>query len=186
MRIIAGKHRGRTIAMKEGKDIRPTSSMARESIFNILMHGQFSGEDSPLIDCHVVDLFCGTGALGFEALSRGAKKVTFIDQNQDSLNLVRTTASAFGEMAHCRFVRSDSTSLPLAYDPCSLAFLDPPYNSGLAPIALQSLKKQEWLSPKAVCVVEVSSKEPWPVVEGFEVVMERLYGNAKIVLLRIL
>src|SRR5438876_409927 len=104
MRIIAGKHRGRRIEMKEGKDIRPTSSRARESLFNILSHGQFGGEEnSPFINRRVVDLFCGSGALGLEALSRSAAHVTFVDQSQDSLNLVRTTADNMGELKNIRF-----------------------------------------------------------------------------------
>lgn len=185
MKIISGKHRGRNIAMKQGKDIRPTTGRTRESIFNILSHGQFgTAETSPIFGRHVVDLFCGSGALGLEALSRGAQKVTFIDQSQDSLNLARDSAKAFGETGNCRFIRSDSTVLPTAHDACALAFLDPPYNSGLAPKALASLAAQGWLAPDAVCMVEISAKETLAPPPRFSLIMDRVYGNSKIVLLR--
>src|SRR5689334_11811640 len=96
--IIAGKHRGRRIETKPDKTVRPTSGKTRGAVFNILMHGQFSGEeDSPIIGKCVIDLFCGTGALGLEALSRGAEHVIFVDGSADSLNLARTNITRFKE-----------------------------------------------------------------------------------------
>lgn len=181
LRIIAGKHRGRKIFMKEGKDIRPTGSRAREGIFNILLHGRFSGVDnSPLVDKRVVDLFCGSGALGLEALSRGAAHVTFVDQSSESIALVKQNAEHFGETPNVKFVRSDSSSLPPAPQKFSLAFMDPPYKTELATKALESLHKNKWLEDDAVVVVEVSKTQEITPPEGYDVFDMRDYGNNRI------
>ncbi|HEU5047739.1 MAG TPA: 16S rRNA (guanine(966)-N(2))-methyltransferase RsmD [Rickettsiales bacterium] len=185
LKIIAGKYRGKRIEIKENAKIRPTGSKARGAIFNILMHGQFGASGhSPLIGKPVLDLFCGTGALGLEALSRGASHVTFVDESQASLSLARTNVQHLGEEENARFVRSDSSSLPKSYKTHSLAFLDPPYNSGLAPKSLKSLHMQGWLEPDAVIVAELAHKETLEPPEHFTVFDERHYGNTKIVFLR--
>lgn len=185
MRIIAGKHRGRRIAMKDDSDIRPTSSRTREAVFNILTHGSFGRDgESPLIGKRVVDIFCGTGGLGLEALSRGASHVTFIDRNSQSLALARENTEHFKETANATFIRSDSTQLPPATFPCTVAFADPPYDQGQAVPALKSLKSQGWLEPNALIVLEVSAKELVTVPEGFEQMDERTYGNSKILILK--
>lgn len=185
MRIIAGKHRGRRIAMKDDSNIRPTSSRTREAVFNILTHGSFGRDgESPLIGKRVVDIFCGTGGLGLEALSRGASHVTFIDRNPQSLALARENAAHFKETENCSFVRSDSTQLPPATFPCTVAFADPPYNGGMAAPALKSLKAAGWLEPNAIVILEVSGKELVHIPEGYEQIDERRYGNSKILILR--
>lgn len=185
MRIIAGKHRGRRINMPDGNDIRPTSSRAREAIFNILTHGSFGRDgDSPLIDKYVVDIFCGSGGLGLEALSRGAKHVTFVDRNPQSLALARQNVEHFKEMENVQFVRSDSVQLPPAPRPCTLAFADPPYNKGMAEPALKSLKTQGWLEPKAIVVLEISVHEMMFPPTGFTLLDERRYGSSKFLILR--
>lgn len=185
LRIIAGKHRGRKIEIKENGKIRPTGSRTRESIFNILMHGEFGVPgQSPLVERKVVDIFCGTGALGLEALSRGAGHVTFIDQSADSISLARMNALRMGEEGNVQFIRSDSTQLPPAREPCALAFLDPPYGSGLAPKALASLARQGWLEKGGVAVVEMSSRDELTPPEGYSFHDERKYGNTKIMFLR--
>jgi 16S rRNA (guanine966-N2)-methyltransferase len=185
LRIIAGKHRGRKIETKENSRIRPTSGMARGAIFNILMHG-VSGPngESPLVDGRVVDLFCGTGALGLEALSRGAAHVTFIDQSAESMSLARANAASMGEKETVQFLRSDSTSLPPTTKPCNLAFLDPPYGSGLALKSLASLDRQGWLLPDAVVVVEMDAKEAFTAPEPYTLFDERKYSNTKIAFVR--
>lgn len=184
LKIIAGKYRGKRIEIKENTKIRPTGSKARGAIFNILMHGQFGANGhSPLIDKSVVDLYCGTGALGLEALSRGAAHVTFVDGASDSLSLARTNVQRISEEANTRFVRSDSSSLPKAPRTHSLAFLDPPYNSGLAGKSLKSLDAQGWLENGAIIVVELSHKEILEAPEHFTLFDERQYGNTKIVFL---
>jgi 16S rRNA (guanine966-N2)-methyltransferase len=181
LRIIAGKHRGRKIFMKEGKDIRPTGSRAREGIFNILLHGRFAGLDnSPIVDKKVVDLFCGSGALGLEALSRGAAHVTFVDQSGESIALVKHNVEHFGEMGNAKFVRSDSANLPPSTHKFTLAFMDPPYKSALAIKALESLHKNKWLEPDAVVVVEVSKTEEILPPSMYDVFDMRDYGNNRI------
>lgn len=185
MRIISGKHRGRRIAMHDDADIRPTSGRTREAIFNILTHGSFGREgESPLIDKRVVDIFCGTGGLGLEALSRGAKHVTFIDRNSQSLALVRENVANFKEEDATHFLRNDSTQLPPATFPCTVAFADPPYNKGQAAPALKSLKEQGWLEDNALVVLELSTHELLHIPEGFELMDERKYGNSKVLILR--
>src|SRR5215472_13847040 len=106
LKIIAGKHRGKNIQTKKNSTIRPTGARTREAVFNILMHGQFGGhEHSPLIDKSVIDLFCGTGALGLEALSRGAKHVTFVDEAAESLSLANANAAYMKESENAQFIR---------------------------------------------------------------------------------
>lgn len=185
LKIIAGKHRGKNIQTKKNSAIRPTGARTRGAIFNILMHGQFGGhEHSPLIDKSVIDLFCGTGALGLEALSRGAKHVTFVDEASDSIVLANANVAHMNETANVQLIRSDSTALPKARRTCSLAFLDPPYNSGLAIKSLRSLDTQGWLEDGAIAVVEVSNRETLTPPDHYIVFDERRYGNTKIILLR--
>ena len=183
LRIIAGRHKGRKIETREHAEIRPTGAKARGAIFNILIHGTFGGDASPLIDKPVIDLFCGTGALGLEALSRGATHVTFVDQSSESIGLARANVKSMGEDENAHFIRNDSTSLPPARLKCSVAFLDPPYNSGLAPKSLASLHKQGWLEKGAVAVVEISVRETLLPPEGYALHDERIYGNTKVVIL---
>lgn len=185
MRIISGKHRGRRIEMSEKTEIRPTSGRTREAIFNILTHASFGRDGEPLlIGKRVLDIFCGTGGLGLEALSRGAQHVTFIDRNTSSLALARSNAERFGEADNVSFIRSDSTNLPPAMYPCTVAFADPPYNQGMAEPALASLRRQGWLEPNAIVIIELSARELLHVPEGYELLDERKYGNSKVLILR--
>jgi 16S rRNA (guanine966-N2)-methyltransferase len=184
LRIIAGKYRGRKIETKEHAKIRPTGSKTRGAIFNIITHGEFRGpEHSPLLDRRIIDLFCGTGAMGLEALSRGAGHVTFVDQSAESIALARANAAKMGE-TQARFIRNDSTTLPHADQPCSLAFLDPPYRSGLAAKSLKSLNDKGWLEKGAVAVVEMEVHEKFEAPEPYLQFDERKYGNTRIVFLR--
>lgn len=187
MRIIAGKHRGRRIAMKDDTSIRPTSSRTREAVFNILMHGSFGRDgENPLVGKRIVDIFCGTGALGLEALSRGAEHVTFVDRNPQSLALARENIANFKEEANAVCIRSDSISLPPAQKPCTVAFADPPYDMGQAVPALTSLRDNGWLENDALVVLEVSTREAVIPPEGFEQLDERIYGNSRILILKYL
>ena len=182
--IISGKHRGRKIELKKNTSIRPTGSRTRGAVFNILMHGKFGPDgNSPIIDKSVIDLFCGSGALGLESLSRGAKHVTFVDGSAESIAIARSNVAHLKEEENASLIRSDSTSLPKARKTCSLAFLDPPYNSGLAVKSLTSLDVQGWLENGAVAVVELSAKETLTAPKNYTIFDERKYGNTKIVLL---
>jgi 16S rRNA (guanine966-N2)-methyltransferase len=183
--IISGKHRGRKIETKRSAAIRPTGGKARGAIFNILMHGEFSAaECSPLIGKCAIDLFCGTGALGLEALSRGAEHVTFVDQSSESIALAAANVRNLKEEGSAHFLRNDSAALPPARKSCSLAFLDPPYNSGLAAKSLASLDRQGWLEDTAIAVIELSHKEQFAPPEHYTLFDERRYGNTRIVFVR--
>ena len=183
-KIIGGRHRGRNVETLPGKEIRPTTGFTREAVFNILMHGRFGGEDSPLIHKRVVDLFCGTGALGFEALSRGAAHVSFIDQNPKALELAKKTASNLGEIKNVTFIRSDSTHVPKASERCSLAFIDPPYEKGMAERGIASLLEGGWLEDGAIIVVEQAKKEDLQIPAQATLLDERIYGITRIRILR--
>lgn len=185
MHITAGKHHRRKLDVLEGKEIRPTSSRVREAIFNILMHAAPAlGEDHLIIDQNIADICAGSGALGLEALSRGAKFVTFVDINPKSLDVVRGNIAHLKEQEHTSLVRADATQLPLAKKPCSVLFIDPPYGKDLTGVILLNALKQEWLKPEGVAVVETSAKDAVPEVAGFEIEKNRDYGNTRIVIYR--
>lgn len=185
MRIVGGRHRGRPLRAPGGRDLRPTSDRAREAIFNILAHGM---EDFELDGASVVDVFAGTGALGLEALSRGAAHATFIDDDGRAMRAVRGNAAALGERGAVTLLTLDAARLPppplAAQAPCGLAFLDPPYGAGLAAPALEGLAARGWIAPGAVCVVELAAREPFAPPATFTAVDERTYGPARVVFLR--
>ena len=142
MRIVAGKFRGKQLLSPPDDSIRPTSDRARESIFNIL-----ASRMGPHLDgVRVIDLFAGTGALGLEALSRGASWCGFLDMGRPALDAVRANVEALREAANAQILRADATKPPPASHACTLAFLDPPYGQGLAPRALEGLLRAGWLA----------------------------------------
>lgn len=181
MYIIAGKHRGRRVEAPEGKAVRPTASRTREAVFNILSHGRYAGE-SPLLQGRVADIFCGSGAMGLEAFSRGATAVTFVDKSRESLEAVEYNLKHFGEMPRAKMIRADSSMLPPAPFMHDILFIDPPYSSGLAIGALNTARSGGWLAPHGVAVVEQAWKEPIVIPEGWEMIDERKYGNTRILL----
>ncbi|WP_448207562.1 16S rRNA (guanine(966)-N(2))-methyltransferase RsmD [Azospirillum sp. sgz302134] len=185
MRIVGGRHRGRRLAAPGGRDTRPTTDRTREAIFNILAHADWGPDGADLIDgAVVVDAFCGTGALGLEALSRGAEHGSFLDMGRPALDAVRTNIAELGETERAAVLRADATKPPPPKRPCTLAFLDPPYGQGLAPRALEGLAKAGWLAPGAVLVVEVGERDPLPPPPGFVALDERRYGDTRVHFLR--
>lgn len=186
MRIISGKHKGRRIELvKEAADVvRPTSDFAREAIFNILIHGKYSQNGSSFIDKQVLDVFCGTGAFGLEALSRGAARVTFIDQSRDALANARYNATKMKETDTVEFMLADATKLPKARKSFALVFLDPPYFSKMIEPALKSLHAGGWVEPDGLVIVEHDAKEQVAFPETFTVIDERRYGRAIVNLLK--
>lgn len=177
MRIVAGEWRGRSIATLPAGDrtIRPTSDRAREAIFAILL----SNYGLPT-DAHVLDLCCGTGALGLEALSRGAAHCAFIDNTTAALALVRATVEKFGADARVQILKADAANLPPADTPFNLIFCDPPYNKGIIPAALAGLAARNYLAPDALLVLETAADEMLELPEGFALDDERKYGAAKV------
>ena len=190
MRIVGGRHRGRPLAAPEGLDIRPTADRTRESLFNILEHGKFSADGiSPLRGAHVLDAFAGTGALGFEALSRGAERLVCMDSHSESVAAIRANARTLGELVRTTIFQADATKPPRppagpAGTPCSLVFLDPPYKSGLGAPALSALADVGWIAAGAICVLEVDKAEHGTAPPRFVILDERRYGKAKLVFMR--
>ncbi len=184
MRVVGGSLKGRRLEAPRGRDIRPTSDRMRQAIFNILEH---SFGDFELTGAAVLDLFAGTGALGLEALSRGAAHVTFIDVDPDALSWLKRNVSALGVMAQATVLKLDAARLPppplVVGAPCRLAFLDPPYDSGLAAPALAGLAARGWIGEGSLCVAELAAGETFQPPAGFEVVDERTYGSGRVVFL---
>ena len=180
MRVIAGRFRGRALLSPKGVRIRPTSDRAREALFDLLEHGE-----PPLRGARFVDLFCGTGAVGIEACSRGAVEVVLMDNDPEALRLAEANLGRIGAPASVHLLAGDAARLgPARQLPFDLAFLDPPYRSGLAPAALAGLR-QGWLAPGARIRVELGAKEPLEPPDGYVLEQERRYGAARFVLLRI-
>ena len=185
LKIVGGKHRGRSIATPEGMTTRPTSNRARESLFNIVMHANWVGDGtSPLVGCRVLDAFAGSGALGIEALSRGAAHATFLDNDATAIRLIGENLRKLGETGNAKVIRADATHPPPSREACDLVFLDPPYRSGQAAPALLALAEAGWLKPGAIATVELAGTEDMLPPPGFATIDERRYGLAKIVILR--
>src|SRR5712691_1735459 len=183
LRIVGGSHRGRRLVAPPGELVRPTSDRARESLFNILSHGNFAALGLPFADCPVLDAFAGTGAFGLEALSRGASAAAFIENEREALAALRRNVRALGVEDRAHIVAGDATRPPRALLPCAVAFLDPPYRSGLAAPALGALAAAGWLTPDALIVVEIAAREEFPLPAGFTLIDERVYGAARLVFL---
>jgi len=164
--------------------VRPTSDRAREALFNILSHGKFAASGLPFAERPVLDAFAGTGALGLEALSRGASEAVFIESEREALAALRRNVGALGEGDQAQIIAGDATRPPRATLACAVAFLDPPYKSGLAAPALGALAAAGWLTRDALVVIEVAAREDLPPVPGFTMIDERVYGAARLVCLR--
>ncbi|HSP97396.1 MAG TPA: 16S rRNA (guanine(966)-N(2))-methyltransferase RsmD [Candidatus Dormibacteraeota bacterium] len=185
LKIVGGKHRGRALAAPEGQNVRPTASRAREALFNILAHASWREDGtSPLLDARVLDAFAGSGALGLEALSRGAAHATFLDNDAGAIKLIGENVRKLGETGAAKVVRADAARPPPAREACDLVFLDPPYRSGQAAPALAALAEAGWVAPGAIVTVELAHNEDIAPPKGFEAIDERRYGAAKIVILR--
>ena len=182
MRIVGGRLRGRLLAAPASQGIRPTADRLRESLFNILVHAY----GDPITDARVLDLFAGTGALGLEALSRGAAFALFIDEGAEARALLRENVATLGLGGTTRIFRRDATKLGAAHpiEPFSVAFLDPPYGRGLAEQALASALAGGWLAPGALVVVEEAAKPGFTTSEGFDELERRNYDDSALIVLR--
>lgn len=178
MRIVGGKHKGRPLAAPDGKIARPTADRARESLFNILAHSDWVALDG----ARVVDCFAGSGALGLEALSRGAGAVTFVENHPASLAAIRANLDTLREQG--RVMRADATRLPPAPAACDLALVDAPYGRELSAPCLASLAAQGWLAQGALAVVEVAAREDFTPPADFVLADQRVYGAARLIFLR--
>jgi 16S rRNA (guanine966-N2)-methyltransferase len=183
MRIVGGQHRGRALATPRGRDIRPTSDRLRESLFNILVHAY----GDPVTGARVLDLFAGTGALGLEAMSRGAAFALFVDEGAEARALIRENVTTLGLGGTTKIFRRDAAKLGAAHpiEPFSLVFLDPPYGRGLAEQALVSARIGGWLAPDALIVVEEASDSGFATPDGFTELERRRYDDTELVFLNV-
>ncbi len=182
MRVVGGRLKGRSLAAPSSRDIRPTADRLRESVFNILIHAY----GDPISGARVLDLFAGTGALGIEAISRGALFALFVDNGTEARALLRNNVEALGLGGVTKVFRRDATNLGPAHpvEPFALAFLDPPYGKGLADKALVSLRDGGWLTSGALVVVEEAKAAAFAASEGFEELERRAYDDTEFVFLR--
>jgi 16S rRNA (guanine966-N2)-methyltransferase len=182
MRVVGGRLRGRSLAAPKGQAIRPTSDRLRESLFNILAHAY----GDPLSDARVLDLFAGTGALGIEAISRGAAFCLFVDDGAEARALIRQNVDALGLGQVTRVFRRDATKLGAAHpvEPFGLVFLDPPYRKGLALPALTALHDGGWLLAEALVVIEEAADAELVAPTGYTELERRTYDDTVIVFLR--
>ncbi|MGZ6013823.1 MAG: 16S rRNA (guanine(966)-N(2))-methyltransferase RsmD [Caulobacteraceae bacterium] len=185
MRIVSGQYKGKPIAAPEGLATRPTSDRAREAVFNILEHAPWA---PPLRGARVLDLFAGSGALGLEALSRGAAFCLFVETDEAARGAIRDNVEALHLFGVTRIHRRDATDLgprpASAGPPFDLVFLDPPYAKGLGEKAMGVLGAEAWLKSGAVLVFERGDGEPDIQPAGYELIDERRYGAAKVLFLR--
>jgi 16S rRNA (guanine966-N2)-methyltransferase len=182
MRIVGGRLRGRALAAPKSAAIRPTADRLREAIFNILAHAY----DDPVTGARVLDLFAGTGALGLEAVSRGAAFALFVDDAAEARALIRPNVEALGLGGKTRVFRRDATRLGPVHpvEPFSLVFADPPYGLGLAEKALAAAREGGWLAPDALVVVEEVVDAKFAAPDGFEEMERRDYDDTELIFLR--
>jgi 16S rRNA (guanine966-N2)-methyltransferase len=182
IRIVSGDLKGRRIATPDSEATRPTSDRARQAVFNILEHAAWSDGVGGL---RIVDVFAGSGAMGLEALSRGAANVLFVENDRDAGEAIRHNLEAFRLEDRAKLARRDATAIGKAPDtPFDVAFLDPPYKSGLGEQALASMAAGGWLQPQALIVFERSASEALTHLDGYEVLDVRRYGAASVSFLR--
>ena len=179
MRIIAGSLKGRRLLAPHGEAIRPTGERAREALFDILEHGQ-----PPVRGARFLDLFCGTGAVGLEACSRGAAEVMLVEHEPAALKLAQANLARLGAPANVRLLARDASRLGPAPQPFDLIFLDPPYRSGLAHATLEALQRGGWLAADARIIVELGATEDLDRPGGYALERNRRYGSAKFLFMR--
>ncbi len=182
MRVIGGRLRGRNIAGPSTQAIRPTQDRLRESLFNILMHAY----ENPMLDARVLDLYAGTGALGIEAVSRGAKFTLFVDNGSEARALLRDNVESLGLGGVTKVYRRDASDPGPAHpvEPFSLVFIDPPYRMKLAEKSLAALRDGGWLVPQALLVVEEAKDAGFVAPEGYEELERRAYDETEFTFLK--
>ena len=183
MRVVGGRLRSRPIAGPKSDSVRPTSDRLREALFNILTHSY----GDPVAGARELDLFAGTGALGIEAISRGADYALFVDEGVEARALLRDNVESLGLGGVTRIFRRDASRLGPAHplDPFSLVFLDPPYGKGLAEKSLISARDGGWLMPEALLVVEEAADPGFKAPDGFAELERRRYDDAEFTFVRL-
>ena len=182
MRIIGGRFKGRGLKTPSDQSVRPTSDRLRETLFNILAHAY----EDPMVQARVLDLFAGTGALGLEALSRGASFAQFVDDSAQGRGLLRANIELLGVAAVTKVFRRDATRMGQVHphEPFSLIFCDPPYNQGLGDKALTSAYQGGWFAPKALILFEESSKADLSLPPELTLLETRDFGETQVMFLQ--
>ncbi|MFC3125377.1 16S rRNA (guanine(966)-N(2))-methyltransferase RsmD [Pseudoroseomonas globiformis] len=183
MRIVAGRHRGRKLEAPPGGTTRPTADRVRQALFDMLWHAPWAGR-ACIEDAAVLDAFAGTGALGLEALSRGAASADFLERDRVALAVLRANIAACREEARSRIWPGDAVRPARAPRACGMLFLDPPYGQELVPKALAALGKAGWIAPAALVCAEIGVEEGLDL-PGYAVLAERAHGAARLVCLRL-
>ena len=179
MRIVAGTWRGRTLIAPPGMDTRPTADRVRQALFDMLMHAPWAGR-ACIEDALVLDVFAGTGALGLEALSRGAARAVFVENARPALTALRANIAACKAADRCEVLPVDTLSI-LGGDKAAIVFLDPPYGQDLVPRALARLRTVGRVGPGSLVVAETGRDEAALAVEALA---ERTHGAARITIWR--
>ncbi|MER2520529.1 MAG: RsmD family RNA methyltransferase [Bdellovibrionales bacterium] len=178
MRIVGGTHSGRKITPPLSRSTRPMMDRVRQALFNILEHHDWGPNVPKLFDgVRVLDAFCGTGALAFESLSRGAAFATLFDIGKQARQIAERNAADLGLSDRCRIVATSALTPPKTREPCSLVFLAPPYRKGLIPPALLALDAAGWLTAQPVIVAETAKSENLEIPQGFFTALQRHYGD---------
>lgn len=180
MRIVAGAWRGRALLAPAGHTTRPTAERVRQAVFDMLAHAPWGGR---LDGVAVLDAYAGTGALGLEALSRGAAEATFLERDGAALTALRTNVAACGAGSRARLVAGDVLRPPPGR-PCGLAFLDPPYGEDLVARGVAALRLAGWLGANALVVGELGAGEATPALDDADLLAERRHGAAKVAIWR--
>jgi 16S rRNA (guanine966-N2)-methyltransferase len=182
MRIVGGRLRGRALTAPKTQAVRPTADRLRETLFNILIHAY----GDPITGARVLDLFAGTGALGIEAISRGAAFSLLVDQGVEARALLRANVETLGLGGVTKIFRRDATKLGTVHpnEPFSLVFADPPYGQDLAEEALISARDGGWLTPDALVVVEEAKAARFKTPDGLEELERRAYDDSELIFLR--
>ena len=180
MKIISGKLQGRKIHTSKDNDYRPTTGRVKEAIFSILSSGEFLNQDgyTAIDDAVTIDVFGGTGALTFEAISRGAKQSYIIESNITHIKDMEINISKLGIGSQIKIIRGSATALPKSEVRCNIAFIDPPFNKGLINDTVKSLVEQNWLSKNAIIVIENHHKDLYNIEQYAELLKSRRYGDA--------
>lgn len=182
MRIVGGTHRGRVLNAPEGRDTRPTLDRVREALFSILSHASRWYEDdfNPLYDGVILDAYAGSGALGLEAISRGADQAVFFDTDRKAVAIIEQNIETLRIADQARAKRADATKPPRATAPASMVFLDPPYGKDLLGISITALAKAGWIDGNTLIVTERSPRDPEIDLDGFDLCDSRKYGKCQI------
>ncbi|MFH5924251.1 16S rRNA (guanine(966)-N(2))-methyltransferase RsmD [Roseomonas xinghualingensis] len=183
MRIVAGRWRGRALQAPPGTGTRPTSDRVRQGLFDALWHAPWAGRQA-IEGTVVLDAFAGTGALGLEALSRGAARAVFMERDRAALAALRANVAAVKAEGVAQVLAADVLRPPRAETGCGLVFLDPPYGKDLGPAALAGLRAAGWIAPGALACLEIGREEEVPPLPGWDVVAEREQGAARMLVLR--